>query len=86
MDKDMTFELLEELLDKIGTYPHVSAENRVKLLKFVGKQGKEAEEQLSSILNSIDDLRLYMKYLLFDLESTRRENSYFKKLLDEKES
>ena len=82
----MTFELLEELLDKIGSYPHMSVENKVKRLKFAGKQGKETKNQLFSVLNSIDDLRLFMKYLLFDLESTRRENNYFKKLLDEKES
>ena len=31
---------------------------------------------------SLDHLRLSVKYLVFDLEATRRENQYLRKLLD----
>ena len=32
---------------------------------------------------SIDFLRLGIKYLLFDLEATRRENGYLRKMLEQ---
>ena len=37
------------------------------------------------ILNLADNdfLRLSIKYLLFDLEATRRENAYLRKMLEE---
>lgn len=34
----------------------------------------------------LDELQLYLKYLLFDLDATRRENGYLKKLLDQERS
>jgi hypothetical protein len=36
------------------------------------------------INNSLDFLRVQMKYLLFDLEATKRENKELRRLLDEK--
>ena len=36
-----------------------------------------------SLQESIDFLRLSIKYILFDLEATRRENQYLRKMLEE---
>ena len=36
----------------------------------------------TGILEGVDYLRVAIKYLLFDLEATRRENSYLRKMLD----
>jgi len=38
---------------------------------------------VSGLQESIDFLRLSIKYLLFDLEATRRENTYLRKMLEE---
>ncbi len=38
---------------------------------------------MSSLQDSLDYLRLSIKYLLFDLEATRRENNYLRKMLEE---
>lgn len=35
-----------------------------------------------SVEESLDNLRLQIKYLLFDLESTRRENRYLRQMLE----
>ena len=37
---------------------------------------------MHGLQESIDFLRLGIKYLLFDLEATRRENSYLRKMLE----
>jgi hypothetical protein len=37
---------------------------------------------VSELQESLDYLRLSIKYLVFDLEATRRENQYLRKLLE----
>ena len=37
---------------------------------------------MSSLQDSIDFLRLSIKYLIFDLEATRRENEQLRKMLE----
>jgi hypothetical protein len=40
------------------------------------------KKTISDLQDSLDYLRLSVKYLVFDLEATRRENQYLRKLLD----
>jgi len=42
------------------------------------KTSTEAE----SLEDSLDHLRLHIKYLMFDLEATRRENRYLRQMID----
>lgn len=42
----------------------------------------ESQEQEPSVGESIDRLRLQLKYLMFDLEATRRENRYLRQMLE----
>lgn len=43
----------------------------------------ELRETVKNLQESLDFLRLSVKYLLFDLEATKRENAELRKLLDE---
>ena len=56
-------------------------------LESLAQQTKDRHKQLKQTVNSlqesIDFLRLSIKYLLFDLEATRRENNYLRKILEE---
>lgn len=75
---------LNELLNEIKDLP---AEQSKKLLslalksKFYSHKLKEND----NLQNSLDQLRLTVKYLLFDLEATRRENKYLRKMLESNE-
>jgi len=40
------------------------------------------KKTVTELQDSLDYLRLSIKYLVFDLEATRRENQYLRKLLD----
>lgn len=75
---------LTELIAEIGTLP---AGERGKL-EILAEQTKERHRQLketvTSLQESIDFVRLSIKYMLFDLEATRRENQELRRLLDEK--
>lgn len=56
-------------------------------LRTLAEETKERQEKLKTTVNSLqeslDYLRLSIKYLVFDLEATRRENQYLRKLLGE---
>ena len=77
---------LEKLLDEIGICSDTLLKKESELKKYTLKFHKEPGNALDSIQESLDDLRLCVKYLLFDLDATRRENIYFKKLLEDRES
>ena len=83
MDENIFQRKLTELVQEIGNIPE---DERVKL-ETLAAQTKERHEKLrktvTSLQDSIDYLRLSIKYLLFDLEATRRENGYLRKMLEE---
>ena len=84
MDKAVFEERLNELLREIGSVP---APQRRKLITLARKT-KACHNQLKRSVNglqeSLDYLRVSIKYLLFDLEATRRENGYLRKIVDGK--
>ncbi len=63
---------LNELVYEIGAMPNAQRKEPILLTK---KRVYNPQELL-------DYLRISIKYLLFDLEATRRENTHFKKLLE----
>lgn len=46
-------------------------------------RSQDNKKQVARIANSLQELQLCVKYLLFDIEATRRERDKFKKKLDE---
>ena len=84
MDETAFEHSLNELVKEMGTIPSP----RKKKLIIVGKKSSESQKQLrngiSRLQDSLDYLRVSIKYILFDLESTRRENTYLRKMLEEK--
>jgi hypothetical protein len=83
MDETTFQDKLDELVKEIGTMP---SPQRTKLI-MLAKQTQNCHEQLKksvdSLQDSLDYLRVSIKYLLFDLEATRRENKYLRKMLEE---
>jgi chromosome segregation ATPase len=83
MDENAFQRKLTELLREIGNMPE---EDRARL-EALAAETKERHEKLRKTVNSLqeslDYLRLSIKYLLFDLEATRRENGQLRKMLEE---
>lgn len=83
MDEMAFQKKLVELVKEMGDLP---AEERAKL-ETLAAQTRERQAKLhqtvSSLQSSIDYLRLSIKYLLFDLEATRRENAQLRKMLED---
>ncbi len=77
---------LAELMVEISTLP---AAERAKLEKLAAETQQRHERlraTVNSLQESLDYLRLSIKYLVFDLEATRRENTYLRKILEERAS
>lgn len=73
---------LTELISKVDDLP---AEYRIQLkssLDRVIEYTKRRRRILNLIQEALSQLRLDMKYLMFDLESTRRERDEYKNSLD----
>ncbi len=76
---------LNELLKEVNDLP---AEQSKKLLSLAQKTklcNQKSKESTNNLQDSLDHLRLTIKYLLFDLEATRRENKYLRKMLESSE-
>lgn len=85
MDEQTFQEKLINLLEEIKEFP----EAKRKSLEFLaGEMGKKYEDLLKTLIilqDTLDSLRLNVKYLLFDLEATKDENSVLRKKLEEQE-
>lgn len=75
---------LSELVAEIGTLPESEREKLTMLAAETRQRHQELKKTVTSLQESIDFLRLSIKYLLFDLEATRRENGYLRKMLEER--
>ena len=83
MDETAFEKKLNELVNEIGTIPVSHRKKPISLAQRTRNCHKKLKKSISSLQESLDYLRLSIKYLLFDLEATRRENAYLRKLLDD---
>lgn len=74
---------LNELVNEIGAMPNSQQKKLILLTKKTRETQKQLKKSVHNLQESLDYLRVSIKYLLFDLEATRRENAYLKKLLED---
>ena len=75
---------LNELVSEIGAMPNSQQKKLLLLAKKTQETHKKIRKSVHNLQESLDYLRVSIKYILFDLEATRRENAYLKKLLEDK--
>ncbi len=83
MDESTFQRKLAELVAEISTLPPAERQKLQLLAEQTRQRHKELKETVTSLQESLDFLRLSIKYLLFDLEATRRENAYLRKMIEE---
>ena len=86
MNEDTFQRKLAELIAEIGTLPSGERDKIEMLAEQTRERHRQLKETVSSLQESIDFVRLSIKYMLFDLEATRRENAQLRKMLDENSS
>jgi hypothetical protein len=74
---------LAELMGEISTLPPSERAKLERLADETRARHERLRQTVSGLQESLDYLRLSIKYLVFDLEATRRENGYLRKMLEE---
>jgi hypothetical protein len=76
---------LRELIAEITTLPIDKQKQLIPLIEETKKRQNTIKENVDKINQSLDGLRICLKYMLFDLEATRRERDALKKILNDEE-
>jgi len=75
---------LAALIAEIGTINNSDDRDRLTALAEQTKvKHADLRTTVASLQDNISFVRLSIKYLLFDLEATRRENAHLRKMLEE---
>ena len=76
---------LSQLINQIDELPEGQRGELRKLAEETRNRHDKIRETIKGLQDSLDYLRLSVKYLVFDLEATRRENDYLRKMLHGKD-
>lgn len=86
MDKASLEDKLGELVREMGGIASPQQKKLAMLAKQAAENQKCLQKSVDSLQESLDYLRICIKYQLFDLEATRRENKLLRHLLEGKNS
>jgi uncharacterized protein YlxW (UPF0749 family) len=82
MDIDKLEGKLNELVTEISGLDRKSEVDIRELASQAQKKHEKLKQTVDNLQDSLDYLRICIKYQLLDLEATKRENRYLRKLLD----
>jgi hypothetical protein len=83
MDEANLEDKLNELVKEFGENVDPQQRKLAQLAQKAKDNRKKLEKSINSLQESLDYLRVCIKYQVFDLEATRRENQYLRKLLED---
>jgi uncharacterized protein YlxW (UPF0749 family) len=84
MDEASVEGALNELIKQFGDSVDPSRQKLANLAKRAQANRKQLQKSISTLQELLDYLRVCIKYQTFDLEATRRENEYLRRLLEAK--
>lgn len=70
-------------MGEISTLPKVERDKLADLAQQTQERHQKLRKTVTDLQESLDYLRLSIKYLVFDLEATRRENGYLRKMIEQ---
>ncbi len=86
MDEAKLEDKIKELVKEFGELANPQYKKLASLTQQAQDNRKRLEKSVDNLQESLDYLRICIKYQLFDLEATRRENKYLRNLLEEKDA
>ncbi|MEN6386633.1 MAG: hypothetical protein ABFD79_15750 [Phycisphaerales bacterium] len=84
MDEPKIEDKLNELLKEFDSAGGPQRQKLASLARLASDNCKKLRKSVDSLQESLDYLRICIKYQLFDLEATRRENKHLRSLLEKK--
>ncbi len=86
MDEAKFEHKLNDLVREFGSNTNPQTEKLAELAQQAKESHNQLRKSITNLQEVLDYLRVCIKYQAFDLEATRRENSYLKKLIEENDS
>ena len=83
MDEQTFQTKFNELLAEIKELPDNHRDRLEQVAEETRVRRDKIQASVAELQESLDYLRLSVKYLVFDLEATRRENAYLRKLVEQ---
>lgn len=83
MDEQAFQAKFTELLNRIKELPEGQRDRMEEMAEQTRQRRERIQTSVAELQESLDYLRLSVKYLVFDLEATRRENAYLRKLIEQ---
>ena len=83
MDEATFQSKLSDLMGEISTLPDSERQKLMALAEQTQERHAKLRKTVGDLQESLDYLRLSIKYLVFDLEATRRENAYLRQMIEE---
>jgi hypothetical protein len=83
MEEQTFHEKLLNLIEEIKQFPEEKRKSLEMLAGEMGKKYDDLKKSLVMLQDTLDSLRLNVKYLIFDLEVTKKENIALRKKLEE---
>ena len=83
MNEALVENKLAELVKEINTISGPERQKLAMLVNYACNSHKQLKKNAEKLNESLDYLKVSIKYLLFDLEATRRENAHLKRLVEE---
>jgi hypothetical protein len=83
MDEMSFQQKMAEIMNRIRDLPEGEREKAGTAAEAVGARKERITKSVTELQDSLDYLRLSVKYLIFDLEATRRENAYLRKMIEQ---
>lgn len=83
-NKNELSDQVDDLIKKLENSDDPQDNGLAEKAKKLRINQKEFEKSVANLQESLDYLRICVKYQVFDLEATRRENEYLRKLLESK--
>ena len=80
---EMTFQQkMQDLMARIKELPETTEPAASDAADAISERRTRIQNSVGELQESLDYLRLSVKYLVFDLEATRRENRYLRRMLE----
>ncbi len=83
MDEAKFEHKLNDLVKEFGSNTNPQTQKLANLAQQAKESHNQLRKSITNLQEVLDYLRVCIKYQAFDLEATRRENSYLKKLIEE---
>lgn len=83
LDEQQYREALCQLLERIEALPPEERHRLAGVVDATRQRHEQLRQTVGRLQETLDTLRVSMKYLIFDVEATRRENEQLRRMLEQ---